>query len=98
MSYTSSKSRGETEIVVEPSAKIGVRMLFDQIRQPGCYICEWSGHLVRVSEGAAARGSAVLPSVTGSDPLFVTMISDEPDLSLDEAKSIARRLELSINF
>jgi hypothetical protein len=98
MSVPVSESHGASPVVKERSTGMGVRMMFDQIRHAGCYVCEWSGHLLRVSEAAAARGLATLPSVMGPDPLFVTKISDEPELPLDEAKSIARSLELSINF
>ncbi len=96
--HTSGNAATTTHIEKERSANIGVRMLFDAIRQPGCYVCDWSGHLVRVSEGAIARGSAMLPSVMGSNPLYVTKISDDPQLEIEKAKGIARDLELSINF
>lgn len=74
----------------------GVSIPFDSIRSPGTYICNWSGHLLRVP------GSALVPNgvvnIVGPEPLFVTKISDDPSVPMSKARQAAASLHLSVNF
>jgi len=54
----------------------GTIIPFDSIQQPGCYVCNWSGHLLRVPEDGVAAGRSPLVNIIGTDPLFVTMLSE----------------------
>ena len=71
---------------------------FDQINEPGSYICNWSGHLLRVPEDGVAAGRSPLLNIVGSEPLFVTKISDNPFITLTKAKMVASNLDINVNF
>ena len=69
---------------------------FDTAHAPGAYVCNWNGFLLRVPAQAAAVAGHV--NLIGSEPLFVTRISDDPDLPLAEARERARENHLAIAF
>ncbi len=71
---------------------------FDQINQPGCYVCHWSGHLCRVPEDGIAPGRSPLINMVGCDPLFVTKISDNPYIPLTKARLFAANWDVNVNF
>jgi hypothetical protein len=74
----------------------GVSVPFDSIRDPGSYVCNWNGHLLRVPRQALRPNSVM--NLVGPEPLFVTKLSDDPDLSLLSARRVAERLHVSANF
>ncbi len=71
------------------AAALGTKIPSENISDPGCYVCNWSGHLLRVPENGAAPCRSVLLSIVGSEPLFVTKISDDPYIPLTKAKLLA---------
>ena len=71
---------------------------FDQINEPGCYICNWSGHLLRVPEDGVAPGRSPLLNIVGCEPLFVTKISDNPFIPLTKARMVASNWDIATNF
>ena len=71
---------------------------WDQINDAGAYICNWSGHLLRVPEDGVCAGRSPLLAMVGPEPLFVTKISDNPYITITKAKLIASNLDLSVNF
>ncbi len=79
-------------------APVGARMPFESINEPGCYICNWSGHLLRVPEDGVAPGRSPLINVIGPEQLFVTKISDNPFITLTKAKMVASNLDINVNF
>ena len=82
----------------EKSATVGTTMPFQSIQEPGCYICNWSGHLLRVPEDGVAPGRSPLLDIIGTEPLVVTKISENPYLTLTKAKLIAANIDLDVNF
>ncbi|MGB0714378.1 MAG: hypothetical protein ACPGXK_00775 [Phycisphaerae bacterium] len=76
----------------------GTTVQFDKINEPGCYICNWSGHLLRVPEDGVAPGRSPLVNIIGNQPLFVTKLSDNPFITLTKAKMIASNLDINVNF
>ena len=77
---------------------VGSTVRFEAIQDPGCYICNWSGHLLRVPEDGVAPGRSPLINIVGSEPLYVTKISDNPFVTLTKAKMTASNLDCSVNF
>ncbi len=77
---------------------VGAQLPFESINEPGCYVCNWSGHLVRVPEDGVAPGRSPLINVIGPETLFVTKISDNPFITLTKAKMIASNLDINVNF
>lgn len=71
---------------------------FDQINEPGCYICNWSGHLLRVPEDGIAPGRSPLMCMIGCEPLFVTKISDFPYVPVTKARLLAANCDVCVNF
>ena len=82
----------------ESNASIGMTIPFESLQEPGCYICNWSGHLLRVPEDGVAMGRSPLLSIIGNEPVFVTKISDNPFISLTKAKMVASNLDCQVNF
>jgi len=76
----------------------GTTIPFESIQEPGCYVCNWSGHLLRVPEDGVAAGRSPLINIIGHDPLFVTKLSDNPFITITKAKMIASNLDCSVNF
>ena len=71
---------------------------FDQINEPGCYICNWSGHLLRVPPDGVQLGRSPLLSIIGCEPVFVTKISDNPFIPLTKARLLAANCDVNVNF
>lgn len=80
------------------SATVGTTFPFDSITSPGAYICNWSGHLLRIPEDGVVPGRSPLVNLIGPEPLMVTKISDNPYITLTKAKLIASNFDLSVNF
>ncbi len=74
----------------------GVSIPFDSIREPGCYLCNWSGYLLRVPRQALVPNGVM--NIVGGQPLYVTKLSDNPDLPLKQARATARELNLDVAF
>ncbi len=70
---------------------------FDQIAAPGAYVCGWSGHLLRVPEQILDEGLRPL-KLRHFGPLTVTKISDDPHISISEARTRAASLQLDARF
>ncbi len=71
---------------------------FENIQDPGCYICNWSGHLLRVPEDGVAPGRSPLVNLIGSEPLYVTKISDNPFITVTKARMVASNHDINVNF
>lgn len=79
----------------------GVRPIpFGQIRSPGAYVCDWSGRLLRIPERASVPADALAARLSGGrvHPLTVTKISDDPGVTLSEARRLAGSLGLAVGF
>lgn len=70
----------------------GVTVPFDTISSPGAYICNWSGHLLRIPARTIPPGQSLRLNIIGTAPLTVTKISDDPDVPLTEARTLASGL------
>lgn len=70
---------------------------FDLLRAPGSYVCNWNGFLLRVPPGSLGPGGREI-NIVGREPLFVTKISDDPNLPVTRARELASRLSLRVSF
>ena len=77
---------------------VGISLPLDTLKDPGTYVCNWSGHLLRVPE--ADRGTTRFSAAGGrhSTAWTVTRISADPRISRHEAKTLADGLGLSTSF
>lgn len=71
---------------------------FDAIRSPGSYVCNWNGYLLRVPPAAVGPDGLRPLNIVGSQPLFVTKISDDADIPVRQARQAASDLHLSVSF
>ena len=82
----------------ESTGGLGTQIPFESITQAGCYICNWSGHLLRVPEDGVASGRSPLINIIGHQPLFVTKISDNPFIPVTKARMVAANCDVAVNF
>jgi len=71
---------------------------FDGINEPGAYVCNWSGHLLRVPEDGFTAGRSPVVNIVGREPLYVTKISENPYVTLTKAKLLAANFDLHVNW
>ncbi len=76
----------------------GVVMPFDSISEPGAYICNWSGHLLRVPEDGVVRGRSPVLNIVGPDSIAVTKISNDPFIPRTKAKLLAANFDVEVDF
>jgi hypothetical protein len=76
----------------------GQTVPFDSINEPGAYICNWSGHLLRVPEDGVTAGRSPMVNIVGSEALFVTKISENPYITLTKARLLASNFDVNVNF
>ncbi len=82
----------------DTGAGFGTTVPFASISEPGCYVCNWSGHLLRVPEDGVAPGRSPLINIVGCEPLFVTKISDNPFIPVTKARLLACNCDCNVNF
>lgn len=76
----------------------GTQLPFEAINEPGCYICNWTGHLLRVPPDGIKPGRSPLMMFRAKEPLFVTKISGDPYLPLSKARMLAADCDVVVNF
>ena len=76
----------------------GTQIPFGAINEPGCYICNWSGHLLRVPDDAIKPGRSPVINMVGCDQLFVTRISNDPFVPVTKARMLAANCDVTVNF
>ncbi len=80
------------------SGNIGQVVPFESISEPGTYVCNWSGHLLRVPDDAVTPGRSPLINIVGCEQLFVTKIADNPFMTVTKCRLIACNLDVAVNF
>ncbi len=76
----------------------GTQVPFEAIDAPGTYVCNWSGHLLRVPEDAIKLGRSPLMNMIGTRPLFVSKISGDPYIQVSKARMLAANFDVPVNF
>lgn len=90
---TTLKSPKETNDVC-----LGAQIAFASINEPGAYLSNWSGHLIRVPEDAVKPGRSPVIDIRGKEEMTVTRISSDPYVTLTKARLTAADLDLEVNF
>ena len=80
------------------STSLGTQLPFESINAPGCYVCNWSGHLLRVPADGVKPGRSPVLSMAGPEQLLVTKISGDPFTPLTKARMLAADDDLTVNF
>ena len=81
-----------------PSNRMGEVLPFESIDGPGCYVCAWSGHLLRVPEDGIAPGRSPRINLVARRPLMVTRISEDPYIPVTRARLLAANLDIGVGF
>ena len=76
----------------------GQTLPWSSICEPGCYVCNWSGHLLRIPEDALKPGRSPVMTIRGLDPLFVTKICHDPYVPVSKARMLAADCDAAVNF
>ena len=71
---------------------------FAAISEPGAYVANWCGHLIRIPEDGLARGRSPVINMVGVNPLTVTKIADNPFVTLTKARLLAANLDVEVSF
>ena len=71
---------------------------YDNIEEPGTYLSNWTGHLIRIPEDALKSGRSPVIDIRGVEPMMVTKLSDDPFIPLTKARMIAADFDLFVNF
>ncbi|RJP35768.1 MAG: hypothetical protein C4547_08950 [Phycisphaerales bacterium] len=77
---------------------VGTKVPFDNLNEPGAYICNWTGHLLRVPEDGVTPGRSPLINIVGNETLWVTKISDNPYITLTKARILASNFDVNVSF
>ena len=80
------------------SQSTGSVIPFEGINEPGAYVANWSGHLIRIPEDGVAAGRSPLISLLATEPLTVTKISSNPFIPVTKARLLASNYDVNVNF
>ncbi len=76
----------------------GTRIPFEYLNEPGAYVCNWSGHLLRAPADAIKPGCSPALSMTATEPLFLTKLSSDPYVPISKARILAANSDVAVNF
>ncbi len=76
----------------------GTQIPFEALNEPGTYVTNWSGHLLRIPEDALKPGRSPVIEIMGKEQLFVTRISNDPFLAVMKARMLAADCDMMVNF
>jgi len=86
------------EIEYASNTGFGTQIPFESIDAPGCYICNWSGHLLRIPEDGVKPGRSPLLEIKATEALFVTKICNAPFVPLSKARMLAADCDVAVSF
>lgn len=70
---------------------------WNTINECGAFVCNWSGHLIRVPQNAINGGTPWITFEANETP-FVTKLSDDCQIPVSEARQIAENLNVTVKF
>jgi hypothetical protein len=74
------------------------RVAFEDLRMPGAYICNETGHLFRIPEDGLVSGRSPLIEIVASNPTMLTRLSNDPWVPISKARQLAADADLYIDF
>ena len=75
-----------------------MRVPFSEIHEPGAYVSNQTGHLIRIPEDAVNPGRTPVIDFVANEPLLFTKISDNPFIALTKARMLSCDMDLSVQF
>ncbi len=74
------------------------RVPFSEIREPGAYVSNTTGHLVRIPPDAVKPDRTPVIDLVANEPLLFSRISSNPFISITKARMLACDLDLPVSF
>ncbi len=87
-----------SKVQVRDAGTYGDQVPFEHIKEPGTYVSNWSGHLIRIPEDAVNPGRSPVLEILGKEDLHVTKVSENPFITVTKDRMIASDLDLEVNF
>ena len=69
-----------------------------EITEPGAYVCSRTGDLFRVVGRGAFSNEAELIEKHGTEPIYVTRISNDPFIRISQARVAAANMDIEVSF
>ncbi len=74
-------------------------MRFEDISEPGTYVCHWNGDLLRITGTEVPESLESNPATApAGEPCRVTRVSPDPYVPISVARMAAANLDLEISF
>ena len=89
---------GTTDPKYRFSKGMGTTLPFEDVSEPGAYISNWDGHLVRISDDCLKPGHSPVINFVGREELYVTKISNDPWVPVSKARQLASNFDMEVNF
>ena len=83
---------------LEETRGTGMRVPFDHISEPGTYVFNYTGHLLRVPEDAITQGRSPLVNILGRETVVATKISEDPFMPVTKCRLVAANHDVPVNF
>lgn len=82
------------------NCNVGTQIAFNNITEPGCYVCNATGHLVRVNDTISSNtnGMNECCSWTGNEPFWFTCVSNDPNCDTNECRKNASNAGVTCCF
>ena len=75
-----------------------MRVPFSEIHDPGAYVSNRTGHLLRIPEDAVKPSRTPVIDLVANEPLLFTKISDNPFIAINKARMLSCDLDLPVQF
>ncbi len=75
-----------------------IRVPFSEIHEPGAYVSNLTGHLMRIPEDAVKPSRTPVVDLVANEPLIFTKISDNPFIAINKARMLSCDLDLPVQF
>ena len=82
----------------EVSTLAAMRVPFSEIHEPGAYVSNATGHLVRIPDDAVKPDRTPVIDLIANEPQLFSRVSVNPFISLTKARMLASDLDLPVNF
>ena len=88
----------QTDRSPRSSIRVGTTLPLDTLHDPGTYVCNWSGHLLRIHDADREGHRFADAGRRNAGAWTVTRISADPRISRQQAKVLAQSFGLSTSF
>ena len=87
----------QSKVAQESGSIVGTTVEFNDLALPGAYVTD-QGSLIRVEPEALVEGHSLTIRVESKDITMLMGIADDHAIPIQDARVIAERLDLTVNF